>query len=523
VAEVNLTALLSNRLLAHSRQKNAVQMELQEWAAWLFPHYFYLDPSELHLKLSRTLDHAAANRGQQVVLVAPRDSAKSTYLTFAQPLRDICEEREKYIMLAADTEVQAKKYLAAVAAELETNELLAEIYPQACGKGTEWNKESIKTVNGIRVEAISTGMRMRGRKEREDRPTTIYIDDPEGDEASHSPVTRERVWAWLHKSVLKAGRRGHTNYIIAGTRVHRDCTVGRLSITPGWTKIEYNSLQVWPTNMQLWAKWKELYVNVEKKGAEEEAAAYYSANKKRMHTGCKVLWPDRESLYDLMCMWAEDPASFQSEKQNNPMDPTKCEWTDEYFDYEGFWFEQWPAKENFSVVSMALDPSKGKDAKRGDYSAVAKIGRTKDGVLYSEVWMQRIPTDVIVSQATELAFIHKPDIFGVEINQFQELLKPDLLQEADNRGILVPYIDIDNRVKKPIRIRRLGPYLAQHKFRFRATPQTRMCIDQMRDVPNGDHDDGPDALEMALRCAIWAFNGKVGAKDGLGSTLRIGG
>jgi hypothetical protein len=26
-------------------------------------------------------------------------------------------------------------------------------------------------------------------------------------------------------------------------------------------------------------------------------------------------------------------------------------------------------------------------------------------------------------------------------------------------------------------------------------------VEQLRDFPNGDHDDGPDALEMALRLA----------------------
>jgi hypothetical protein len=33
-------------------------------------------------------------------------------------------------------------------------------------------------------------------------------------------------------------------------------------------------------------------------------------------------------------------------------------------------------------------------------------------------------------------------------------------------------------------------------------------IQQMKDFPVGDHDDGPDALEMALRLMIELWNGR---------------
>jgi hypothetical protein len=37
-------------------------------------------------------------------------------------------------------------------------------------------------------------------------------------------------------------------------------------------------------------------------------------------------------------------------------------------------------------------------------------------------------------------------------------------------------------------------------FRFKGgSPGARLLIEQLRDFPCGDHDDGPDALEMAVR------------------------
>jgi hypothetical protein len=44
-----------------------------------------------------------------------------------------------------------------------------------------------------------------------------------------------------------------------------------------------------------------------------------------------------------------------------------------------------------------------------------------------------------------------------------------------------------------------------------------MLVDQLRDFPLGSHDDGPDALEMAIRLAKEA--GSKPADDGLGQRL----
>jgi hypothetical protein len=53
--------------------------------------------------------------------------------------------------------------------------------------------------------------------------------------------------------------------------------------------------------------------------------------------------------------------------------------------------------------------------------------------------------------------------------------------------------------KRQLRIPRLGPYLARRQLRFRDTPDCRLLVRQLEEFPLADHDDGPDALEMALR------------------------
>ena len=66
--------------------------------------------------------------------------------------------------------------------------------------------------------------------------------------------------------------------------------------------------------------------------------------------------------------------------------------------------------------------------------------------------------------------------------------------------MLLPLYTINNTVNKLVRIRRLTPHLAAGRIRFKGdSPGARLLVEQLRDFPNGDHDDGPDALEMALR------------------------
>jgi hypothetical protein len=40
-------------------------------------------------------------------------------------------------------------------------------------------------------------------------------------------------------------------------------------------------------------------------------------------------------------------------------------------------------------------------------------------------------------------------------------------------------------------------------------------VQQLMDFPVGDHDDGPDALEMALRTMIELWNGRVDSARGV--------
>jgi predicted phage terminase large subunit-like protein len=378
----------------------------------------------------------------------------------------------------------------------------------------------IELPNGPVIEALSTGQQVRGRRKNEHRPTLIVADDLQNDSHISSARQREVSSQWFHGSLLRAGDK-RTNVVNLATALHREALAMELLDAPGWSSRRFPAIQKWPANTELWNEWETIYANPDNENAKRDAREFYERHQPAMDEGAVVLWPAEEDLYTLMQIRVESGrTAFEREKQGSPVDPDLCEWPEEYFD-EHIWFDAWPA--DLTVRTIALDPSKGRDSGRGDYSAYALVGIDRAGVIYVEADMARRPTPRMVADGAQLCMRHRPDAFGVEANQFQELLCGEFATEFARQGMghIVPAA-IHNHASKLVRIRRLGPYLSQHRLRFLAgNESTKLLVDQLRDFPAGAHDDGPDALEMALRLADEVWHGR-NTSDGLGDRLPIG-
>lgn len=497
----------------------AGSMRLLDWGRRYLPHHFTQPPSAMHRWLAARLDAMARNRGVKLNLLGPRGGAKSTIGTLAYPLRAAVEGWEPYIWIVSDTRHQARSHLENLKAELLENPRLAADYPAATGRGLVWRASCIVLANGVRIEAFGTGQRLRGHRHREHRPTLIICDDLENDSHMLSAVQREHSRTWFHGTLLKAGT-ARTNVLNLATALHREALAMHLCKTPGWVSRVFRAVVRWPDQMALWHQWESIYANPENPNARRDARAFYEAHRDQMDAGAILLWPEQEDLYSLMCMRAESgPGAFEREKQNAPIQPERCEWPESYFD-DAIWFDTWPSR--LAVKTLALDPSKGSDARHGDYSAYVMLGIDPQGLLYVEADLARRATSQMVADGVALFRRFQPDAFGIEANQFQELLAGEFEAEFRRQGLLEvrPWL-IENRVNKRVRIRRLGPYLAGRRIRFKsASPSTRLLVEQLRTFPVGDHDDGPDAAEMAIRLAAELVAGRTPA-DPLGTRLHL--
>jgi predicted phage terminase large subunit-like protein len=300
----------------------------------------------------------------------------------------------------------------------------------------------------------------------------LIVDDPiKNDEEARSSTFRQKQWDWW-MSVATTRLRPGALIIVIQTRWHRDDLTGRI-LRQAEDKGRHWRVVTFP------AVAEEADVLGRERG--------------------EALWPEvfsKERLEGVRAM--KTNYFWQAMYQQNPQAEGSAEWPDSFFGPD-IWFNEWP--ENWSCKVVALDPSKGTESKFGDYSAFAMV-EIANGILYVDADMAIRNTTVISETAIEIQRRFQPDWFGVEVNQFQQLLADNIRQLANERRVLVPLYTLDNRVNKLVRIRRLTPLLSQGRLRFKGdSPGARLLVEQLRDFPNGDHDDGPDALEMAVRLA----------------------
>ncbi len=492
---------LLKRKLRSNRRRGKVKGGLCGWFKHYMPHKFPLPFSNMHRRIARRTMYAEEKRGIVEGYCAPRGSAKTTFVSEGLPIYSACEATERYIVLAADSMAQSRERLDNVAFELETNERLARDYPSVIGRGPVWNQDMIITRNGVRIIAAAIRKRIRGTKKRDDRPTLIIADELDDDDIPYSPRKREKNWRWFTSALLPLGITGHTNVFAVGTALHRECVVCRLPEN-GIRLETFSAVQSWPNRQDLWDKWLQIYLDSSEDDTDlrsNTALEFYIEHKEEMDEGAEVLWPSYESLYALMLERARiGQRAFENEKQGNALDPTSTEWPRSLLSGD-IWFDEWPS--DLEVCVTALDPSKGKEDKPGDYQGIVAAGQRRN-ILYVDADIERRPVPEMTVRLVEMVGITDSDCGVVEDAAFQDLIIPEARATALEQRLIAPIVPISHEGKaKELRIRRtLGPYINRMRVKFkRQSAGTNLLISQLGDFPNGTYDDGPDAMEMAVR------------------------
>lgn len=220
------------------------------------------------------------------------------------------------------------------------------------------------------------------------------------------------------------------------------------------------------------------------------------------------LWPDRISAVELENRKRTlGPYYWNALYQQRPIEHEHAEWDAGYF--ENIWADYWP--EQFELSVLLADPAKG--VKGGDFAACVFAGLFR-GNIYVDARLERIAPNRLVEVAATMATQYKADAIGFEANAFQFLIAPEFDRHSRQLGLLMPSaMMIENHnVPKPVRIRRLSGWLNRVRLR-RGSPGCELLLEQLRDFPLADHDDGPDALEMAIRQLNLAAAGYAAAVE----------
>ena len=520
-------------------RKKLAAVDLEYFGRAYLGHYFTRPAPDFHRELDRIWQKGVMKglnplesrgkintlKGCRKGIAAPRGHAKSTTFTFKDALHAVLYEYKHYIMLLSDSSDQAEGFLGEIKVELEENQVIREDFGDL--KGRKWTDGTCVTATDIKIDAIGSGKKVRGRKHRNWRPDLIILDDVENDENVNTPEQRKKLANWYYKAVSKAGDPTYTDIVYIGTLLHYDSLLAKVLRNSSYDCVKYKAIISEAKRQDLWEIWESLYNDLDNPDRKEQAEAFYQKHEHDMMTGVEVLWPETAGYYALRVMrLTEGEASFNSEYQNEPVDPDNAVFNEEWFDFYS------EAEINFSegryCLVGAVDPSLGKN-KRSDTSAIiALIKDTLTGYLY--VWdasIEKRHPDAIINDAIEGQRRAKREIgkqyvaFGVETNQFQYFFKDVLAQKSAAAQEYLAIEEIQNTANKDLRIRSLQPYIKNKYLKFSQRHKT--LLRQLKNYPMDANDDGPDGLEMAVRLAAGiSGDGAAGYRSVLKRVLKFG-
>jgi predicted phage terminase large subunit-like protein len=493
----------------HGLRKKLGAFDLGFFGRAYLPHYFSRPSPAFHRELDdlwqdgvlkglNPLDNPRminARAGSHTATAAPRGHAKSTNLTFKDTLHSVAYAYKHYAIILSDTRDQAAGFLEAIKEELEENEALREDFGDL--RGDIWREDVIVTKTKIKVQAKSAGQKVRGLKHKNWRPDLIVLDDIENDENVRTPEQRQKLLNWFDKAVSKCGD-DYTDFVYIGTVLHYDSLLVRVMKRAAYRSVKYQAVISF-SGSPLWDEWEYILTTLDNPDRAEDALAFFNAHEAEMLAGTKVLWPEKLSYYQLMFMRVDEgEAAFNSEEQNEPINPEDCLFNEEWFD------EYNPHDIDFSGKDYEfygfVDPSLGK-SKKSDYSAIQTIALHKPtGYMYDvDSDIERRHPDAIINDVLEKAVWLKKAFnkryvkFGCEVNQVQWFLKEQMAKASAKRRIYLPLAEVTQTSDKTLRIQTLQPDIKNKYIKF--SPKSKRLREQLKYFPMADHDDGPDALE----------------------------
>ena len=486
---------------------------LDDFSNLFFGDISNLPPNPIHRMAHE--NHRLGKRGISQVIAAPRGSGKSVSWALIEPLHDCCYWSEHYVVIVSSTHDQSVQKLKDIRHQLLENSFLISVYGTFFSKRVVSAGEFVVTNYSHRMlfEAAGSGKEVRGKRFGAHRPTKIIFDDYESDEEVESEACRDKAKRLFNESFKKLGS-PTTNIKVIGTVLHREALLNDLIKNPAYDSHFYKSIVKFSPRQDLWDSWKKIYTDLDNPDRLKQSEAYYEKNKKDMLKGTEVLWPQKESYLFLQKEIISDGwRAFSKERQNMPMADDEKIFDLERMHYFTDHKDHVIIQKSGVKIDLkgrrwvgAIDPATGQKKpnmrQRGDFTCIL-IGFMDDiGRLFIyDCYIKRVPPSVFISQILQYNELYRFSKFGVETNLYRELLMANIREAVQkfNRERRIPVkmnlLEIYQTEKKEKRIYRIEPKVDNGWILFNKSLPSEF-FGQMADFPKGDHDDGPDVLEM---------------------------
>jgi predicted phage terminase large subunit-like protein len=426
------------------------------------PHYFPVAFAECH----QEWEGLSELRDEVVLVAAPREHAKSTFWSFAIPVRNICYGLRQFQLLVSDTNDQATGFTLPIRLELEDNPRLRHDFGEL--RGQVWQSGDFTTNNGIRTLARGKGEKVRGLKNRQHRPDYATVDDFENDENVENPKLVEKGLRWLRRAVIGSMGTGYT-FVMVGNLFHPKSVLSQLIAEKDETG-------------------EKLYVS-------RVYRAWLDYGKEDQRPLWPALWPAERLEKKKRTMGTRD---FNAEMMNL----TGAD--DSPFQEPWFKFYERPHIEVLMpqlLVATFVDPS-AKNGEANDYKAIITVGLQRDKMLFRclHAWIRRASPGEMFAAAYQQVDAYGGTI-GIEENMLKDFLHEAIYNYAKEVGRYLPWQAVQHNTNKEARTIGTLSYLVEYgKLLFeKGHSDQDLLVEQLIYILNRNiNDDGPDALEGAV-------------------------
>ena len=375
----------------------------------------------------------------QVTLVAPREHAKSTALTFVYCLAEVCFRTSDYVILVSSTEEFAVEQLSNIREELLENEDLKEEFGIMGLEKDSTTDIIVHCDDGHRFRILARGseQRIRGRLWRGKRPNLLLCDDMEDDEQVENKERRNKFRRWFFRAAKQAlGRGGKTR--AHGTILHEDSLLARLQKNKTWKALFFKAHRTFDDFSELlWTEaWSEERLRLRRQEFIEDG----------------------------------DSAGYSQEFLNDPQDNA-----DAYLRKQDFLPMTYEDRSRPKIYGAAADfaVSKADLANRTSFTVGGK-----DTMNFLHIVDERVgrwPTLETLSDGTKVGWVEEmfsiqsrwhPDFFWVESGVIWDSIKHIIYSEMRERDIWINLVEVPSIKDKAARGRTLQKRMKAGSCRF---------------------------------------------------------
>lgn len=459
--------------------QNTLKDNLLAFSKVISPQTFYLESPDFHYEIA---DYLMNRKNKQVVIQAPRGSAKSSLSTMFILHHLVYDEGDKLVVIQSKTRPEAINRLSKIKNILDYSKNFRQVFDPKGYMTAEnselWREDKIKirtSYGVITLKALGTGQQVRGALEDDTRITLYLLDDPDDEDNTKTKESMDYNFDKFLGGVAGLDVR-NGRVIVIGTPIRQGCIVDKLMDASNWLSKKYQAYNT-TTLEVLWEGMYSYQWLMDKKKEWEDIGKLSKFYSEYM---CEIVG-DEDRLFR--------PEDFRY-------------YEGEFVVKDGLNFIKIDGELKPVNVHLGIDPASS-TKQSADYSVIMPVAYDESKNIYVlDYFRKRVTPLALVEAIVDYTRRFNPVKGHVESVGYQEMLRQRLRERLQDENLYLSGLELklNPRTEKNTRLESLQPFFAQHRLFMKSAMQE--LIDELLMYPRGRHDDLLDGLYYATRKLI---------------------